>query len=119
MKNIQFDNTILGEPEIKFTVDKENFINLWIGSFDELMELGKPMANGKWDNFLLHYHMNDGFYNEPNWVIPSIQDYLNSITNIPIPDNTDNSEVKMVKDKLIDLFTSALMSNSEIKISYF
>jgi hypothetical protein len=116
MNNITYDDSINGEPELLFRVNEENFVRLWSGTFNNLMNLGKPQQDGKWDDLLLHFHMVDGFYDEANWQVPSVKDYRNYISNIEVP--ADNGDAIIAKKVLLSLFDYALSSNLSITISY-
>ncbi|KAA5533745.1 hypothetical protein F0919_14530 [Taibaiella lutea] len=116
MKHIQFDDTIIGEPSLSFSVDKDNFVNLWIGTFNSLMKYAKPNKDGYWDELSLHYQMHDGFYEEPNWKVPSTESYLNCIADIVVPGS--DMQTMQTKENIIRLFEYALTEKLIVAIDY-
>lgn len=113
---MEYSKTIDGEPEITLTIrDTNDYIKIWIGYFDALMQYGTPQE-GVWDGFLRHYHLHDGFYDAPNWVIPSLSSYLKSIENIEVPAN--EFETIEIKQKMIALFNRALDKKLDVIINY-
>lgn len=116
MKCIQFDDTILGEASLSFKVNRNNFVHLWIGTFDSLMRYAKPKDDGYWDELSLHYHMHNEFYEKPNWQVPSIGVYLNCLVNIDV--KKSDTEVIKIKEQLIELFEYALIENLSVIINY-
>lgn len=117
IKPIQYDDLIIGEPEIVFQVDARNFVRLYIGTFNTLMDYGLPGEDGLWQGIVLNYHLVDAFYDEPEWVVPEPEVYLQSLKAINVA--PDNPATQTVQSKLIRLFEYALQQDLKVTINYF
>ncbi|WP_271001601.1 dihydroorotate dehydrogenase (quinone) [Listeria seeligeri] len=105
-----------GYPEIDFYTyidDMKLGIEMWEGYFDNIMKEINP-SNGRWTSLAYYYHLDEGWYDESPWEIPSNTEALELLETIHISNlDTITQEILL---KLINLLKKNI--NSQFYIEY-
>ncbi|WP_262028278.1 hypothetical protein [Microvirga sp. Mcv34] len=108
-----------GEPEIRFTYagkdGSQRAVRIWIGYFDAIMNRVEP-DNGIWRGLALPYHLNEGWYVENPWQIPSLNAVIDQWQSVDIEALKDTAQA--VHIHVLALLKDAHAHNAVVWIEY-
>jgi hypothetical protein len=110
------------EPEINFISEERDKvisqIKIWIGYFNQLMEISEPNAStGKWESLALHFHLDTGWYEEEKWKLPDIPESVTFFEEL----EADSLEepIPEIRNSIVSLLSEAIKKDHIIYINYF
>ena len=107
-----------GHPEITFVrrrPDGDLVFTLWDGYFNDIMMAIKPDSKG-WTSLALVYHLDEGWYDDPDWLIPDPSSALAQLRGIDASKLSD--EPRKILGELLAFLDEGLAAGDEIRIQY-
>ncbi|WP_207640931.1 hypothetical protein [Clostridium lundense] len=108
-----------GEPEITFSIIKENNIKrqfgMWSGYFDNIMKQIKP-KEGRWTALAYYYQLGIGWYDESPWLIQNLEESYEQLMEIEVA-KLENEEKEIIKI-ILSMLKDAIDNNCEAFILY-
>lgn len=105
-----------GYPEIDFFIlsdDSREGIQMWDGYFYNIMRKIKPV-NGEWTSLAYYFNLNEGWYDESPWKIPS------NVAAIEQFETIERSELGEIEAEVLAEILGLLKENraSQVFIDY-
>lgn len=108
-----------GEPEITFSIIKENNIKrqfgMWGGYFDNIMKQIKP-KEGRWTALAYYYQLGIGWYDESPWLIQNLEESYEQLIEIEVA-KLENEEKEIIKI-ILSMLKYAIDNNCKAFILY-
>ena len=121
MKNITFYKGFEGEPSLKLSQkDKDGIIKtellLWVGYFDEILQLINPSKDGNWEGVTKFYHTETGWYDESLWKCDDLELFLGQLKSINV--NSLEEKTKNVYHELFSMLEDCVVNENELYFEY-
>lgn len=108
-----------GYPEITFVrrrPDGDLLFTLWDGYFDDIMMAIKPDSEG-WTSLALVYHLDEGWYDDPDWLIPDPAAALAQLRGVDPSALRDES--RKILEELLVFLEEGVAAGETLRIEYF